>query len=210
MRLLVSCLLCVSLRGEVLDRIAVALGRQIVTRSAIVEQARVAAFLNRQPVDESPQNLRRVAERMIEQSLLRKEMEATRFPLPEEGDTRTMLDKLRVARGESFAADLARYRIDEAAITRNLLLQLTMLRFVELRFRPGSTVSEGEIEAYYRDTYVPDWRRRKPGSPAPEIDDARDEVEQLLLDRKIDRALDAWIRDARSQTRVQFFEEAFQ
>lgn len=211
MRLLVLILaLSPWLDAEVIDRIAVVLGRQVVTRSALTEQARVTAFLNRQPVDESPANLRRVAERMIEQSLLRKEMEASRFALPEDKEARALLEKLRSERGPAYAPDLAKYRVDEPALIRNLLLQLTTLRFVDLRFRPGSTVPEGEIETYYRDTFVPEWERRKPGTPVPEIDDARDEIEQRLLETKIDRAMDAWIRETRAQTRVQFFEEAFQ
>lgn len=198
------------LTAEVIDRIAVVLGRQAITRSAIAEQARVTAFLNRQAVDESPANLRRVAERMIEQTLLRREMEASRFAMPEDKEARVQLDKLRAERGPTFATELAKYRIGEATLIRNLLLQLTTLRFVDLRFRPGSTVPEGEIELYYRETFVPEWERRKPGAPVPEIDDARDEIEQRLLDTKIDRAMDAWIRETRAQTRVQFFEEAFQ
>jgi hypothetical protein len=198
--------------AEVVDRVAVSLGRQVVTQSAIVEQIRVAAFLNGDPVDESALARRRMAERIIEQTLLRREMEASRFAMPTDADGRAMLDRLRRERfpdEAGFRAELGRRGLTEEALLRNFAFQLTTLRFVELRFRPSSAVSEGEIEIHYREVFVPEHERRQPTVPPPAIEDARDDIEQALLQAKIDQAMTAWLREAREQTRVVFFEGAF-
>lgn len=199
--------------AEVVDRIAVSLGRQIVTQSAIAEQLRVAALLNGEALNETPAARRRMADRIIEQTLLRREMEASRFPMPTEEDGRTMLDRLKKERfktEDEYRAALARHGLSEEALLRNFAFQLTTLRFLELRFRPSSTVSEGEIEIYYRDTFVPDYVRRHPNTAPPALDDARDDVEQILLQGKVDQAMNTWLQEAREQARVQYFEEAFQ
>ncbi len=203
-----------TLPGELVDRVAVALGNQAVTLSAIDEQIRVSAFLNRQPADFSPVHRRRMAERMIEQTLLRREMEASRFTLPGGSEVSAALERTRKDRGETeaeFQAAMTKYGVGADALARNLVFQLTILRFIELRFRPGSTVSDGEVEIYYRETFVPAWERRNAaGVTPPDLDDAREEIEQVLLQTKVDQSMDEWLKQTRARTRVRFLEEAFQ
>ena len=211
--ILLASLVLGAVSAEVVDRIAVSLGRQVVTQSAIMEQLRVAAFLNGEAPAETAVARRRMAERIIEQTLLRREMEASRFPMPTEAEGVGMLDRVRRERFKTeaeYRAQLARHGLTEDALIRNFVFQLTTLRFVELRFRPASTVSEGEIEVYYREAFVPEHERRNPNTALPALDDARDEIEQVLLQVKVDQAMNTWLREAREQARVQYFDEAFQ
>lgn len=195
-------------RGEVVDRVAVVVKRSVITASAIDEQVRVAALLNREPLDTAPAARRRMAERLIEQVLLRHEMEITRFAQPPEKEVDAALAELRRER-PGLAADLAKYGVSESALRRNLRNQVATLRFIELRFRPGSAVSEGEVELYYREEFAPEFEKKNPGKELPVLDDVHDDIEAVLLQRKVDRALDQWLKEERAQARVQFVEEAF-
>ena len=197
--------------GEVIDCMAATVGRGVITRSAIFEQARITAFLNREPVDLSAVNLRRTAERLVDVALIRREMEISRYTSAGAEEVDKILAGLRAGRNavapEDFAAALAAYQIDEAALRRYLTLQTETLRFVELRFRPGSAVSDGEVELFYRENFAPEFTRVNPGKLPPELDDVRDRIEASLLEQRIDQAMEQWLKEARSQTRVTFYPE---
>ena len=103
---LVLCLACPA--AETIDCIAVTVGRGVITRSEIQEQARITAFLNREPVDLSPANLRRTAERLIDVALIRREMEISHYAAPGEGDTDKIWAGLRAGRNAVKPEDFAR------------------------------------------------------------------------------------------------------
>lgn len=187
---------------EVIDCVAATASRSVVTRSGVEEQARITAFLNHTPVDLSPENLRRTADRLIDVRLIRREMEISRYAAPEATEVDKTLAGLRT---KDFPAELEKYGIDEAALRRYLTLETQTLRFVELRFRPGTNVSDREVEAYFRDTFLPDFQRRNPGKPVPEVDDVRDRIEDTLQDQQIDHAMEEWLKESRAQARVTYF-----
>jgi hypothetical protein len=206
-------LAAVTLRSEVIDRVAVAVDNQVITMSAIEERVRVAAFLARQPVDLGPASRRRMAERLIEQTLVQREMEMSRYASPEVQEVDNMLEQMRQRRGmneKQFADQLVEYGLTEAALRQNLSIQVATIRFVDVRFRPGSAVTDGEIELYYRETFAQEFQRNNSGKAPPELDDVRDRIEQILLMQKANQGLEIWLKDARGQARVRFFEEAFQ
>jgi hypothetical protein len=197
--------------GEVIDCVAVAVGRDVITRSEIAEQARITALLNREKADLSPAMLRRTAERLVDVTLIRREMRVANYAAPGQRDVDTWLERIRQERGatpEILAREMVEQGIDDAALRRNLLLQLQTLRFIELRFRPGSSVSEGEVELYYRDTFLPEFEKANPGKAAPDLDDARERIESELLQRRVDQALEVWLKDARSRVRILYFERS--
>jgi hypothetical protein len=211
-RFLIVALVTTAACGEVIDRIAVSMGRMVITQSAVEEQVRVTQFLNQESLDLTPAARRRAAERMIEQSLIRREMEFSRYSLPGEDETGKLLDRFRKERfpGEdSFLRALAAYGLTERVLRRQLLFQLATLRFIEIRFRPSVAVGDGEIEIYYREQFVPQWERNQ-NTPVPSLEEAREQVEAILIQERTDHALNLWLGDARRQARVEFHEEAFQ
>lgn len=210
------CLLAVTgfaAHAEIIDRVCVTVERQVITMSALEERLRVAAFLNSDKVDLSTLNRRRMAERLIEQALVQREMEISRYTMPNDQEVGEYLSRirkdLRLNAGE-FAQRLKQYRLTEEALRDNLRVQLATVRFIDLRFRPGSAVSEGDIQLYYRETFVPDWQQANPGKALPEVEDVEDVIEQTLLARQANESLAQWLKQARESARVVFFEEAFQ
>jgi hypothetical protein len=126
-------------RAEIIDRVAVVIGERVITESEMLLQMRVAAFLDAEPVKLDAAGKRQAAERLIAQTLIRREMELSRAPTPNlpEADAvlATVRKQPRLAGEEKFAAELARYQIGEEDLRQQLLWQLTLLRFVEYRFR---------------------------------------------------------------------------
>lgn len=206
-------LFAILLQAEIVDRVCVSVDRQVITISAVVERLRVAAFLNSEKPDLSPASRRRMAERLIEQALVQREMEISRYALPGDDDVTEYLQRVRSGLGmkaEEFAKRLEQYRLTEAALRENLRVQLATVRFIDLRFRPGSAVGDGEIELHYRETFLPEWQQANPGKAPPEVDDVQEAIEQTLLARKANELLGEWLKQARAAARVVFIEEAFQ
>jgi hypothetical protein len=197
---------------EIVDRIVVTVGRYAITESAVVEQIRVAAFLNKEPLDLGGASRRRAAERLVENALVRREMELSRFTPPTEAEVGVLLAKVRA---EQFPDDKA-YRkaltaagLREADLKRSLEAQLLLVRFIDFRFKPGVTIAETESEAFYRERFVPDWKRRHGDRAVPELDEVRDSIEEELSEAKVDVLVDDWLKAARVQYSIRFREEAF-
>ena len=200
-------------QAEVIDRVCVTVDRQVITLSALEERLRVAAFLNSEKVDLSAVNRRRMAERLIEQAQVQREMEISRYTAPTDEDVAEYLARIRGGLGLTageFAKRLQQYRLTEEALRENLRVQLATVRFIDLRFRPGSAASNGEIEIYYRDTFLPEWQQANPGKTPPEVDDVQEAIEQTLLSRRANELLSEWLKQARASARVVFFQEAFE
>lgn len=216
MRAAIEAMLLVAAAGggpaEIIDRVAVVVGDRVVTQSEILLQIRVAAFLNGEPPRLDAAGKRQGAERLIAQTLIRREMELSRAPVPNVPEADAVLAEIRrqprLAGEEKFAAELARYEISEEDVRQQLLWQLTLLRFLEYRFRPALAPSEQDLQSYYEKQFVPAWKRRTK-EPPPSLEDSRGEIEKAVSARMLDEALERWLKQARAQTRIRFREEVF-
>lgn len=199
------------LRAEVIDRVAAAVGWNVITTSEIVEEIRVTAFLNGEKPEFSADSKRAAAARLVEQTLIAREMAAGQFPAPEPAEVDRTLDevkKQRFASEAEYRRSLVEYGLQEEDLRRHLLKQLATLRFVDLRFRPAVQVLEADIWEYYRYKLVPQWKD-KAGKP-PSFEEARSNVEEILKQQRVNQTLDNWIKEMRTRIRIEYQEEAFQ
>ncbi|MCP5110292.1 MAG: hypothetical protein GY953_05610 [bacterium] len=199
------------LQAEVIDRVAVTVDKIVITESDILHQMRIAAFLNGEPLTMTREAKRAAARQLVEQVLVRREMEISRYPAPEMAETDALAAKLKAERfpnEDGYGRALADYGLDETGLRENLLLQLTVLRFVEFRFRPGVTVSDEDVQAYYDSELLRGWREQD--GPPPELDDTRDRIEEILIQQRVNDALDGWLTQAGRQAAIRYREEAFE
>lgn len=195
-----SVLLC----GEIIDRIVITVGNQVITQSQIDSEIRVTAFLNRESEDLSADARKQAANRLIEQALIKREMDLSRYPLPELSDASESLQSLTemYPTEADFEKALQTYGITVDELTRRLWWQLTLLRFIDYRFRPGIQIPAADVQAYYRQQ-VSEWEQ-KGTKPIPSLEESRDQIEEILTQKRIDQALDQWIEDTRSQVAITF------
>lgn len=157
--LLGTALLC----SATVDRIAVVVDKTVFTEGEMLEDLRLTQFLNRQPLDTSPAARREAAEHLVDQELIRREMELGSFTPPSSAEADDMLRQLRqqnFPNAAAFRAALDRYGITEEQLKQRLLRQLTAIRFTQSRFRvlPGAdgqadgADSKDEMETWLKDT----------------------------------------------------------
>lgn len=198
-------------RSEIIDRIAVTVGTQVITASEILREIRLTAFQNGAAADFSLASRRKAAERLIEQKLIRKEMEVGRYPQPAPADVQTLLDQTKKQRFKSedlYREALAKYGISEQDLKAQLVWQANLLRFIDIRFRPGIRVSADEIRTYFNKE-LPELQKKAPQGQKISLDEFRDKIEEALTDERIDKQMDDWLQETRKRTRIIFNEEAF-
>ena len=206
---LLACALCG--RAEIIDRVAVTVDRIVITESDILNQMRIAAFLNSEPINSSTSAKREAASRLVEQVLIRREMEISRYPAPELLSAENTLAEIKkdlFPGGEGYLQALAQYGIVEQELLENILLQLTTLQFIDYRFRPGIAIADEEVQAYFEQKLKPEHEKRIPDTPLV-LEDVRDQIEEILIEERVDQALDRWLRQASGQASIRYREEVF-
>ena len=149
MRLTILLLMSAGLASPALvDRVAIAIGYQVITESQISEELRVTALLNHLPVVENANARRAAADRLIQQFLIRRETEVSHFPPPEQAEVAAYSAQVEQDFGDAarLRQELQKYKLDESALRDHLSLQLTTMRFIEFRFRPELAASDPEVE----------------------------------------------------------------
>ncbi len=204
----VVALLAVAARAEIIDRIAVAVGNQVITTSDIDREIRIAAFLDGVKPDLTATAKRAAADRMVEQMLMRREIRNSRYPEPPASEVLPVLEKFKkqnFASDEEYQRSLREDGITEKDVIAALVWQRTMLRFVELRFGANLQVSEQEMRDRFEQVEAPAARAANPGQP-PVYEDARSRIQESLIQEHTDRQIDDWLKEVRQRTVITYHE----
>ncbi len=195
--------------AEVIDRIAVSVGNQVITTDQIDDELRVTAFLNHTEPDLTPDARKRAAERLIEQTLIKREMDFSHYPLPSLVDADPMVESTEAAypSHDTFVAALQRYGINVDDLRQHLWWQLTLLKFIDDRFRPAVQVSSAEIRQHYREQ-VERWKADGL-QPIPTFEQSREAMEKAVTEERVDLAVDRWLGDARTRVDIRFRDGVF-
>jgi hypothetical protein len=183
-------------RAEIIDRIAVSVGNRVITESDLLRQIRVVAFQNGVKPDFSPANKRAAAEKMIEQKLIERELESSRYPLPTAAELAPVLDEFKKAHYPDDAAyrkALAGYGITERDLLAVLEWERTLLRFIELRFESSVLVTDQEVAEHARQNQL-----------------SKADAERSLVSSRADQEVEQWLKDARRRTTIIMHQEVFQ
>ncbi|HXB73699.1 MAG TPA: hypothetical protein VNY05_36005 [Candidatus Acidoferrales bacterium] len=171
----------------VIDRVAVVVGNQVITESEVLLEVRLTAFLNGQPLDLGAAQRRAAAERLVDQQLIRGEMQIGGYPMPAESEGPVVLRKFRQENYPSvpaFRAALEKYGLTEDEVNRHLLWQVAALRFTDQRFHMVNLAPPAQS-----------------ADRSSDADGAKDTG---------DDPMDVWLKQARSGTRIQFKKGAFE
>jgi hypothetical protein len=208
-RLLLIATLLAATHAEILDRVAVTVGKHVITEGDILLDLRIAAFLDQKPVDLSGDQKRKTADRLVDQYLLLQEASTSRQVLPTAADAHLLLDQVKTqyATETEYRAALARYGVTEEQLSEHLLNGIRALRFTDLRFRPEVQLTDEDLHEYY-DTMAAQWRRAN-ASQVPTFEASRDQIEKLLTDQRVTQALDRWLGTTRSETQILYKESVF-
>jgi len=198
--------------ATIIDRIAVSVGNRAITASDLDREIRITAFLNGVKPDFSPSARRTAAGRMVEQTLVRMEVETSRYPVPTPDEVQAALDgfkKQNYPDDAAYKRALTAYGITEQDVINELLWQRTLLSYIDVRFRAVVQVSDQEIEDYFQKFVKPAAEAAHPGRPVTR-DQYHDQIEGTLASLKEDDELNRWLTQAKQRYEIVYHDEAFQ
>ncbi len=213
MRYRVLCLLFLGIavsRGVIIDQIAITVGNSIVKDSDISRDLRVTDFLNSEPLNLSEPARKTAASRLIDQIFIRKEIELGDYPIATPQQANAELDRLVQQRFKTEAAlqdGLRRYGITAPDLTSHFLWQLTVLRFIDTRFKPAVLVTDADVEKYFKEN-GPALRREYPTKST--LNELRSQITDILAAQRVDKIFFTWLDDQRKQTKITYLERSLQ
>ena len=203
-------LLAALTQAETLDRIAARVGNDAITESTLRRHLRMEAFFAGRAPELGAESRRKAAERLIDQTLIRRELELNRFAPPAAAEVDAQIAELLKSRHEDSAAlvrSLESYGFSLEDLRNEVQYRIMLQRFVDFRFSAGVLVTDAEIEEAYDKEVVPEARQRN--APPPSADEARTGILKLLTYRKTTSAMEQWLAQGRQQVKIRVFEEAF-
>lgn len=204
-------LVSVAQSAVVLDRMAVIVNNHVVKTSDIDRDLRVTEFLNNEPLDLSTKAKHKSAERLIDQEIIRQEIITGGYRRPSDEEATEFEQQIRRDRFNGsepqLTRALARYGLTEEQLHSQLLWQLTVLRFIDERFRAGVLVTDEDVRAYY-DQHLAELRAQNPRTSSYEALQAK--IRTTLEGNLINRNFDEWLEQARKRYHIEYRPEAFQ
>ena len=151
----------------------------------------------------------RVRDRLIDQTLLVEQTKAE--------STRTEAEKTAAAswlgevRGkfpnpEAFDSALRALDMSESQFRSVLEDHERSLAMIDRRLRPAASPEQDEIAAYYRDTFVPEYEKHGQGARPP-LADVEGRIREILVQQKIDRELEVWLKELRVARSVKIYSQ---
>ncbi len=183
---------------EVIDRIVARVETDIILLSDVRQLSRYQAFL-----DGKAQSDADILNRLIDQWIVRNEASVARFPQPSDEDVSRSVERLKrsFASPAEFQERQNQSGISDDEIRRFVRAQLYLSNYLDSRFRPAIQIDEKAIDDFYRTRVVP--RAESRGQTPPTLENARDFIQEALVQRAINEQADRWLKESRTRVRVE-------
>jgi len=163
-------------------------------------------------VDPSKEDLNTALESLINQQLFA--LEALRLPRTKPTDEEIQAEiRTILARFSSTAAFEERLRAVGFSSVRDddfvdlITKRVAIDNFIDFRFRSFVVVNPDEVQKYYNDTFVPDFRRRQPGVVIPSLESQRTSIHALLVEEKVAARIESFLDDRKRQAEIVILSE---
>ncbi|HMT06464.1 MAG TPA: hypothetical protein PKA82_00565 [Pyrinomonadaceae bacterium] len=158
------------------------------------------------------EDLERARDSMVDQRIFA--LEAKRFPRPAPEDSVIKAEIERITKYFPSLADFEqRLRsvgfssVKDENFERLIAQRVSIERYIEFRFKSFVVVTPEEINRYYREVYVPAFRRRQPGVVVPSLDEKRVELRAELVEERVADRISEFLDDAKRRIEVDLIAE---
>ena len=85
---------------------------------------------------------------------------------------------------------------------RMMAQRVAIDKYVDFRFRSFAVITLEDEAKYYREVFVPEFRRKSPGLFAPTLDEQRTRINQTLVEQKVGSDIEKFLDDAKSRAEI--------
>jgi parvulin-like peptidyl-prolyl isomerase len=193
---------------QFVDRVVASVNGNPILWSDVDEEVKLDALLDNRPASElTPAQRNAALDRLIDDELLAQQVASANSDenaASQQEEVDREIRDLRSERNVSDATDWQRFLnehgVTEPDLRARLLRQVQLLQFVNMRFRPGTQVSQNEIERFYNQVFVPEMKKR--GASVPALASVQDTIEKILIEQKVNAALDQYLQVLRGGARI--------
>jgi peptidyl-prolyl cis-trans isomerase SurA len=195
-----------SVRAEVVDRIVATVNGHIILQSDWDEALSYEALLNGRALGSFTDDERRaVLDRLIDQELLAEQMKSNYFEHASEAEASARIADAKkqypqAATPEGWQSVLERFQLTEKGLIEHVQEQIDLMRLVDAHLRPAVQIDSKSIEAYYRDTFVPQLKQAGAGDVA--LADVSGKIREVLTEQRVNELLVSWLQTLRSESKV--------
>ena len=196
-------------RAEVLDRVVASIGDVAITQSDVEREYRLERFLDGQwpPPPPDSKTLDQARERLVYQKLLLEEetQDLSHDPTLEKMAAEELEGvRKRFPSEQDYQSALQSLHMEEKQILTTLVDQQRILKIVEQRLRPAAAPATTDVESYYREVFTPEYTRTH-GQPVPPLTEVEGQIQEILVQKKIDQLLASWLEELKPSRRVRFY-----
>lgn len=80
-------------------------------------------------------------------------------------------------------------------------------KYLEFRFRSFVIITSEQENRYYREVFVPEFRRRNPGLIVPPLENVRDRINKNLIEQKVEEDIEKFLDDAKNRASIEILHE---
>ncbi len=199
--------------GVLLDRVVAVVNGEVVLESDVALEQRMAAF---QPVTDPRGGItaKKATDRLINRALLLQQAKLQPHKTATDADAAEQITTLRkeIPACKEYACEteagwqryLREQQVTEVELQTYLRRRLDALAFIELRFRSGVRITHQQIQDYYEQTMLPEYKAR--GVKPPALDNLETRIQEVLLQQQVSGLLSDWLKSLRAQGTVQIVE----
>ncbi len=192
-------LAAVPLQAVIVDRIAIVVDSQVIKDSDIDRDIRVTDFLNGEPLDLGEAARKQAAQRLIDQAILRREIKVGGYQQATPDEVEHFLTTVLQQRPK---ADLAKYGITGQQLRKQIAWQMTVLDFIEQRFRPAVLVTEQDVDQFLAE-HAAQYRGQDPAKAA-------EAARQRIAEERVNQEFNAWLNQRHKRANIEYHEASLQ
>ena len=185
------------------DRIVARIEGDIILLSEVRELAAYQRLL-----EDRAQPDHQLLSALIEQWVVRSEAQAAQFPPPTAGEIDA--EAARIQSGfpnpQAYRERLADLQLSPQSLRRILEQQFYLARYLDYKFRPAVQAGDEDISRYYQEELAPALRAK--GQTPPPLDDLREQIREVLVQRGISEHADAWFEETKSRLQIEILPAA--
>ena len=192
--------------ADTIDRVVATVNGHILLLSEWDSAARREALLDHKPLESLTDASRReTLNRMIDQEVMRSEMENSSAPQCTPQEVAARLREIReqypgATNDAAWNSILGHYGVTAQELEAAIAMELNGLRLLDFRLRSSAQPDARQIERYYRDTYQPAMRG-KHAQPAS-LADVTPQIREILTQQKLNDLTATWLQELRTQADI--------
>jgi hypothetical protein len=161
-----------------------------------------------------PEDLKRALQSIIDLALFSLELEASKVPCSISTRADTEDEIQRRAKGfrspeefEKRMRTVGFYSVNDRNFEQLMSGLAALNKYLNIRFRSFVVIPDEEEEKYYRDVFMPDFRRKNPGLLVPDRQQMRPQIRRTLIEQRAENEIKRFLENARKDVKIDFLSE---